>query len=53
MTGIEFLILGLGHTGVPGGGSEESGLGWLGSVTGLALLATTSNLSESILMSNR
>ena len=32
MTGIEFLMFGLGRTGVPKGGSEEPGLGWLGSV---------------------
>ena len=32
ITGIEFFIFGLGRTGVPGGGLEEPGLGWLGSV---------------------
>ena len=32
MTRIVFLMLGLGRTGVPRGGSEEPGLGWLGSV---------------------
>ena len=32
MTGIEFLMLGLGRIGVPRGGSDEPGLGWLGSV---------------------
>ena len=33
MTGIEFIMLGLGRTGVLRGGSEEPGLGWLGSVS--------------------
>ena len=32
MTGIMFLWFGLGHTGVPRGGWEEPGLGWLESV---------------------
>ena len=32
MTGIVFLWFGLGRTGVPRGGWEEPGLGWLGNV---------------------
>ena len=32
ITGILFLMFGLGRTGVPRGGSEEPGFGWLGSV---------------------
>ena len=53
MTGIVFLWFGLGRTGVPLGGWEEPGLGWLGSVgepLALTLLAITSDLSESLLL---
>ena len=32
MTGIEFLMLGFGRTGVPKDGSEVPGFGWLGSI---------------------
>ena len=38
ITGTEFFTLGLGRTGVPRGGSEEPGLGWLGSVGELLAL---------------
>ena len=39
ITGIVFLRLGLGRTGVPRGGSKEPGLGWLGSVGELLILS--------------
>ena len=54
MTGIVFLWFGLGRTGVSVGGWEEPGLGWLGSVDeplALTLLAITSDLNESLLLS--
>ena len=38
ITEIELFILGLGRTGVPRGGSEEPGLGWLRGVGELLAL---------------
>ena len=56
ITGIVILCRGFGRTGVPREGSEEPGLGWLGSVgelLRLTFLVFTINLSEFVLLSDR
>ena len=55
MTGIEFLMFGLGCTGVPEGGSEEPGYGWLGSIgepLALCFLRSRVTSVKSVLLSN-